>query len=419
MLILNNYDTYRKDFAMNYDEAIGFIHSVLKFGSKLGLTNITELMNRLGNPQDRIKTIHVAGTNGKGSTSAMLSEILSEEGYKTGLFTSPYIEDFCERMQINGKNIPHDELARLTKRVKAVCEDMVADGFNHPTEFEVVTAIGFLYFADCDYAVVEVGLGGRLDATNVLSSPLVSVITLIDYDHTEYLGNTLSEIAFEKCGIIKPGVPVVTYGFQPEEALSVIEKTADERGCSLTVSKDRLSYNGFEVSPSMKGEHQIKNMQTVLSVVDVLKALGVRISDKSVVNGIKNTSFMGRFEFIDENLVIDGAHNISGMKTFCDTVKNCNYERLIVVCGMLSDKSYGECAKLLKETADVIIATEPDNPRKLDAKDFAEVLGTDVWFEAPKEAVLYAKAAAREGDLIAVCGSLYLIGEIRQKFRRR
>ena len=194
---------------MNYEEAIAFIHSVLKFGSKLGLVNITELMRRLGDPQDKIKTIHVAGTNGKGSTSAMISKILELQGYKTGLFTSPYIEDFCERMQINSKNIPHDTLANLTERVKKVCSEMVADGFNHPTEFEVVTAIGFLYFADCDYAVIEVGLGGRLDATNVLKNPILSVITLIDYDHTEYLGETLPEIAYEKCGIIKPGVPSI------------------------------------------------------------------------------------------------------------------------------------------------------------------------------------------------------------------
>lgn len=403
---------------MNYSEAIDFIHSVLKFGSKLGLTNITELMKRLGDPQDKIKTIHVAGTNGKGSTSAMIAKVLECQGYRTGLFTSPYIEDFCERMQINSENIPHDVLAELTERVKKVCDEMVADGFNHPTEFEVVTAIGFLYFADCDYAVIEVGLGGRLDATNVLSKPLLSVITLIDYDHTEYLGETLSEIASEKCGIIKRGVPVVSYGYQNPEALSVIKSAADERGCMLSVAEQSSFYHGFPVKPSMIGVHQIRNMQTVLEAVRVLTELGVEISDASVINGIEKTSFMGRFEFIDKNLVIDGAHNLSGMQTFCDAVKMLTYNRLIIVSGMLSDKSYSECAKLIREIADVIIATEPDSPRKLKAEDFATELGCNVWFEDSFEAVDYALAVADEGDIVAVCGSLYLIGGIRQKYRK-
>lgn len=402
---------------MNYDEALAFIHSVLKFGSKLGLANISELMRRLGNPQDKIKTIHVAGTNGKGSTSAMLAKILECQGYKTGLFTSPYIEDFCERIQINSEMIDRDTLARLTYKVKAVCDSMVEDGFNHPTEFEVVTAIGFLYFAECDYAVIEVGLGGRLDATNVLKAPVLSVITFIDYDHTEYLGETLAEIAYEKCGIIKPGVPVVSYPYQADEALGVIQKSAVEKNSKLYIAKAENKYNGIPIFPSMLGEHQKKNMQTVLEAVRVLKEYGCEISDVSVVNGIEKTKFIGRFEYIDDNLIIDGAHNSSGMKTFCDTVRECKYNRLIVVCGMLGDKSYEECAEMVSEVADVLIATEPDNPRKLPAEKFAEVLGTDLYFQSPLEAVSYAKAILEEGDLIAVCGSLYLIGEIRQKFR--
>ena len=401
---------------MTYDEALSFIHSVLKFGSKLGLTNISELLRRLGDPQDKIRTIHVAGTNGKGSTSAMIAKILECQGYKTGLFTSPYIEDFRERIQINSEMISKEKLAELTGVVKQVCDDMVKDGFNHPTEFEVVTAIGFLYFANCDYAVIEVGLGGRLDATNVLKSPLVSVITLIDYDHTEYLGGTLAEIAYEKCGIVKPGVPVVTYGYQDDEALKVIEDSSKSNGSELYVAQRENRYNGIPIFPVMKGDHQKKNMQTVLETIRVLKKLGVEISDTSVINGIEGTQFIGRFEYIDSNLVIDGAHNSSGMKTFCDAVKELEYDRLIVVCGMLEDKSYCECAELIKDIADVIIATEPDSPRKLSAFKFADVLGTDLCFENPIDAVNYAKAIADDEDLIAVCGSLYLIGGIRLNF---
>lgn len=402
---------------MEYSEAIDYIHSILKFGSKLGLTNITELMRRLGNPQNKFKAIHVAGTNGKGSTSVMLSEILRRQGYKTGLFTSPYIEDFCERIQINGEKISHDELAHLTEIVKSHCEEMVRDGFNHPTEFEVVTAIGFLYFSDCDYAVIEVGLGGRLDATNVLTNPVLSVITLIDYDHMEYLGDTLTEIAYEKCGIIKPGVPVVTYPEQSAEALEVIKNTCRERGCRLTVADSTEKYKSYTLKPSLSGNHQIKNMQTVISAVSVLTQNGAEICDTAVVSGIEKTQFIGRFEFIDKNIVIDGAHNPSGVSALCDCLREQQFDRIILVCGMLADKNYKECAEMLKNVGDVLIATEPPNPRKLDAKDFAEVLSTDLYFQSPSEAVSFAKAMAREDDLICVCGSLYLIGSIRLEFR--
>lgn len=404
---------------MEYSEAIDYIHSILKFGSKLGLENITELMRRLGNPQDKIKTVHVAGTNGKGSTSAVLAEILRRQGYKTGLFTSPYIEDFCERMRIDGENISHEKLAELTETVRRCCDEMTADGFNHPTEFEVVTAIGFLYFADCDYAVIEVGLGGRLDATNVLKAPLLSVITLIDYDHMEYLGETLSEIAFEKCGIIKPGVPVVTYPEQPKEVLEVIKDTCAERGCSLEIAESTDKYKTYPIKPSLFGAHQLKNMQTVMAAVSVLKEIGVEISDKAVLSGIERTEFIGRFEFIDDNIVIDGAHNPSGVRALCDCLEAASCDRLIIVCGMLADKNYTECAEMFKKTGDVLIATEPDNPRKLSAERFAEALSTDLYFDNPSDAVNYAKAIAREGDLICVCGSLYLIGEIRHDFRKR
>ncbi|HHY83178.1 MAG TPA: bifunctional folylpolyglutamate synthase/dihydrofolate synthase, partial [Clostridiales bacterium] len=209
---------------MNYQEAVQFIHSTLKFGSKLGLQNITELLRRLGDPHKEFRSVHIAGTNGKGSVAAMTTSILYQAGYKVGMFISPYLERFTERIQINFQEIPEDELACLTGLVKEQIDSMVRDGYNHPTEFEVVTAIGFLWFARqrIDVAVVEVGLGGRLDATNVVK-PMVSVITSISYDHTNILGHTLSEIAFEKGGIIKPGVPVVSYPQLPEAEKVIVD----------------------------------------------------------------------------------------------------------------------------------------------------------------------------------------------------
>ena len=214
---------------MNYTQALEYIESTGKFGSKLGLENVAKLLEMLGNPQDKLKTIHVAGTNGKGSTCSYISSILVNAGYKTGLYTSPFLEEFNERIRINGINIPDDDLAQLISEVKEKIDTMTAEGFDHPTEFEIITAAAFLYFSrqNIDFLVLEVGLGGRLDATNVCI-PVVSVIASISLDHVQFLGDTLAKIAFEKGGIIKPNIPTVLYN-QTEEVISEIEKICKER----------------------------------------------------------------------------------------------------------------------------------------------------------------------------------------------
>ena len=220
---------------MTYEDALTFIHGTYRFGSKLGLENIKTLMEKLGNPQDQLKFIHIAGTNGKGSTAAMLSQMLMAAGYKTGLYTSPYLERFNERIQVNRKNIEDRAVAETAEKVRNEIQAMVADGHNHPTEFEVVTAMAFVYFKQmaCDVVVLEVGMGGRLDATNVIKSPLLSVITPLDMDHTDYLGDTIEAIAYEKAGIIKDRSPVVVHP-QVHSVERILEDICSERGSALT-----------------------------------------------------------------------------------------------------------------------------------------------------------------------------------------
>ena len=240
---------------MDYQEVTDFINKAKKFGSRLDLTRITKLCELLENPQEKCKFIHVAGTNGKGSVSVTLSNILMEAGFKTGLYTSPFLYEFNERIQIDGMPISDDDLRRMMEKVADATNKMIEMGEEHPTEFELITALAFLYFAEqkCDVVVLEVGLGGRLDATNIIENPLVSVITSVSFDHTEYLGETLSEITWNKCGIIKEGRPVVVYPYQKEAVYQEIKKTAEEKGCKLFIpekemlktEKSDLSVNRF------------------------------------------------------------------------------------------------------------------------------------------------------------------------------
>ena len=300
---------------MNYDEALDYIHGTYKFGSKLGLENIKDLLARLGNPQKQYRVIHVAGTNGKGSVTSMITNILHEAGYKVGMFISPYLENFTERIQVELREIPREDLAKTTQQVKEKVDEMVASGRNHPTEFEIVTAIGFLYFArqKIDIAVVEVGLGGRFDATNVVDEPLLSVITAIGFDHMDILGSTLGEIAFEKAGIIKQGRPVVSYP-QLGEASSVIREAARERkspyyevdGHQIDVKESSLDENVFDfrygdelyrdLKLKLVGEHQLLNAATALTAIEVVKELGLTVSKEAVVQGLLKTRWPGRLE---------------------------------------------------------------------------------------------------------------------------
>src|SRR5690554_1191385 len=327
---------------MNYHEALSFIHNTNKFGMKLGLENMKNLLNILGDPQNHLKYIHIAGTNGKGSTSALLHSILKEQGYRVGLFISPYLEEFTERIQINGVHIKKDELADLARKVKTAIETMVSKGLQHPTEFEIVTAIGLMYFhlKKVDIVVLEVGLGGRLDSTNIIPSSEVSIITAIGKDHIKQLGNSLGKIAAEKAGIIKKNGRVVIYPQIPE-AEEVIKDVALKNNAEVYfVEKERVSilesslegqvfsYKGEElVMPKVEikllGRHQIYNAATILKVIEVLNQRNFKITQRAITMGFKNTCWPGRFEIISKKplIILDGAHNEQGAEAFYKTIK--------------------------------------------------------------------------------------------------
>lgn len=436
---------------ISYEEALDFIHGLNRFGTKLGLHNITKLLELLGNPHENIKIIHVAGTNGKGSTCAMIASILRSAGFKVGLYISPYLEVFNERMQVNGENISNEDLARLTEKVREKVFYMRENGLGSPTEFEVVTAIGFSYFKEqaVDFLVLEVGMGGRLDATNVVT-PLVSVITPISMDHQQYLGSTLRDISREKCGIIKQGVPVVTAP-QEDEAMAVIEDACRERNCSLTKvinssvsrSPDTISYRfvnggikgmtfdlytpktdypGLQIG--LMGRHQLDNAATAVAAVEPLGNSGVNLSREAIYKGLKGARWPGRLEIMKEKptVLIDGAHNIAGIKTLKAVLEEYFYDRKkILVVGILEDKDYTEMLEELIPVADTVICTAPDNPRALSAARLAEAVSNifqksqiKVYAqEKIEDALKLASSLAADEDMVVFAGSLYMIGHVR------
>ena len=425
---------------MNYDEALDYIHGTYKFGSKLGLENIKDLLARLGNPQKQYRVIHVAGTNGKGSVTSMITNILHEAGYKVGMFISPYLENFTERIQVELREIPREDLAKTTQQVKEKVDEMVASGRNHPTEFEIVTAIGFLYFArqKIDIAVVEVGLGGRFDATNVVDEPLLSVITAIGFDHMDILGSTLGEIAFEKAGIIKQGRPVVSYP-QLGEASSVIREAARERkspyyevdGHQIDVKESSLDENVFDfrygdelyrdLKLKLVGEHQLLNAATALTAIEVVKELGLTVSKEAVVQGLLKTRWPGRLEKIQDNptILIDGAHNAAGADALAHTVSTYfANDDLTLVLGVLKDKEVDAIVNRLCPLAHKVIITRPDSPRAMDPAELSEkvlVYNNNVTVEPDIiRAIHKGIDAAGEQGVILICGSLYLVGAARK-----
>jgi len=420
---------------MTYEQAVEYIHSTLKFGSVLGLDNIRELMGRLGNPQKKLRFIHVAGTNGKGSTCTFVTEILMNAGFSVGMFISPFVHEFNERIQIDRENISDESLASCTERVKKAIDEMMAEGgddVQHPTEFEIVTAIGFLYFLEqeVDYVVLEVGMGGRLDATNVIDVPHVCAITSISFDHTEYLGDTIEKIASEKAGIIKHGGIAVCYPVQNPQAAYVIEQTCIEKDAIFIFPEepevrdmdiygtvfDFGRYKNLKIR--LLGEHQVYNAVTAIAIVEALREhWDVEISPDDIYDGLEQTTFAGRFEVInDEPLtIIDGAHNTESISAFVKSVEeylaDCSR---VMVMGMLKDKEYNNCIQKVAEIADVFIATSVDNPRSLSAEEVGKIareycdeviVCSDKW-EAFETAQDYAEDI---GGAVAVCGSLYLI----------
>ena len=420
---------------MDYTEVTSFINKAKKFGSRLDLTRIKKLCDLLGNPEDKCKFIHIAGTNGKGSVSCFLANILKDAGYKTGLFTSPFIYDFNERIQINNKSISDESLMEVMEKVVIATDKMLSEGFEHPTEFELITACSFLYFAKekCDVAVLEVGLGGILDSTNVIKKPLVSVITSISTDHTEYLGNTISEIAKNKCGIIKKSCPVVSYPFQNPDALDVIEKTSKEKNAELTVcdiksldiiktdiSGNEFCYNGILYGTKLLGEYQVYNAVTAINAIEKLDANGYVISNKNIQNGLKCAKWPVRFEILNSSPVViaDGSHNEDGMRVFTENAKKIlKGKRCICVFGMLKDKEYEKCLKMLSDISDTVVVTEVDNPRKESAENLktcAEKYFKNVYAEKLNfDAVKKSKELSGNDDVIIALGSLYMMKNIK------
>lgn len=421
---------------MTYEQALAYISTVSSRGGKPGLERIRSLMNGLGNVQNKLKFVHLAGTNGKGSTSCMLSNILMQAGYKTGLFVSPFIIRFNERMQINGQHIPDEKLAEIVERVSKVADTMEAP----LTEFELITATAFVWFAEeqCDIVVLETGLGGRLDATNLIETHECAVITNIGIDHTDYLGNTLAEIAYEKACIMKGNRPVVAYA-SDREALDVIVSYAVSHNNPISVTNfdaiepvsadlrgQSFRYEGKEYTIRLLGAHQQRNAALVLETVKVLQKLGWNITDDCVVAGMAAAQWPARFELLHEDPIVfvDGAHNMQGVESLQKAVADyLDGRRVICLTGVLADKDWQQMMKVLCSFATDFITVTPDSPRALTNVQLADWLREAGYHaraaESVVEGVNMALARAKEIDgVVVACGSLYMASEIRTYFGR-
>jgi len=411
---------------MNYDEALNYIHSISWTFCKPGLERISELCKALGNPEKELKFVHVAGTNGKGSFCSMLSSILIKAGYKVGLYTSPFIYRFNERMRINGADIPDEVLARITERIKPVADKMA----DKPTEFELITAIAFEYFRSerCDVVVLECGMGGRLDSTNVISSPLLSVITGIALDHTAFLGDTVEKIAFEKAGIVKDPSPLL-FGGEDEAAEAVIKKRCEQFGADFYKTNYRalnvkgaslsgavLDYEEFkDIKIKLLGLYQPRNVASVISAVKILRKRGLDISDQALYEGLSSAEWRARFEIIgkEPTVIFDGAHNPEGIEAAVRSIKHYFGDKKIVVfTGVLADKDYRFIAKKLSEVASYAFTITPDNKRALSASEYAEILSEYGVFATAcgsiTQALTLGKEKALSEDTALCClGSLY------------
>ena len=383
---------------MEYDNTLRYIYSREVFGIKLGLSNIRSLLEKLGDPHKSLKFIHVAGTNGKGSCCAMLSSVLQEQGYKVGMYTSPHLVDFTERIKINNKNISKKDIVRIMKMINPLLEAH--------TFFEVVTALAFRYFhdKDVDFVVAEVGMGGRLDATNVIT-PLVSVITNVTLEHTDHLGDTIEKIAFEKAGIIKKGVPTVTAA--SGAALGVIKDVCKKRSSKLHVA--RVNRN---VRTNLKGSFQIINASTCLDAVKILRDLGFEISQSAVTKGLSKVVWPARMEFIYRNVLLDCAHNPAAIKLLAKEIEKLKYRKLILVTGILKDKDKEQMVKSLNPLVDYFILAKPDISRASNPEDIAKFVRKDytIVYDVG-EAVSLARRMAKKDDLVLITGSCYTVGE--------
>jgi len=439
---------------MNYDSAVRYLLTLGRelaaptqaAAAKFNLENITALMERLGRPDRAYASVHIAGTNGKGSTAAFLEAILCDAGFRTGLNTSPHLERINERIRIAGEEISDERFAELFTRILAVIEELLAEGKlrAHPTYFECVTALAFEAFARerVEFAVVEVGLGGRLDATNLLT-PVVSVITRIDFDHENFLGHSLREIAGEKAGILKAGVPAV-FAPQPPEACEVLRAKAEERhcpvmetdkafrvireemqnGCVRTEIEERVTGRRITLAPQLAGHFQLQNALNAVAAATVLQERKYRISDANIVQGIAAAQWPGRIEKLQSSpdVYLDGAHNPGAARELARFMdENFAGRRVFLIYAAMRDKAVDEVTGLLFPHAEEVIFTEARTPRAISAAQLQEIAGHHAArhfaVRDAEKAVQTALAKAEPHDVIVITGSLYLVGQVRQAWR--
>ncbi len=423
---------------MNYEEAMNFIQNTNKFGSVLGLDNIRELLERLGNPQDQLRVVHIAGTNGKGSTLAFLAGIFRESGYRAGRYVSPASFSYEERFRINEENISKKDLCFYMEKIKNVAEEMVKDGLSHPTMFEIETALSFLYFLDkkVDVVLLETGMGGRLDATNVVKKPIATVIASIGMDHMQFLGDTLEKIASEKAGIIKEGCPVISYD-NTKEVNEVIKNKAKQMHAKVTfvnsagirVLQESLNGESFsyrfsdgrwyeKIEIPLLGRHQINNAALALETLNVIKNYYC-ISDFQTEDGMRKTIWRGRIEILEREpmVICDGAHNPDGAKSLLSFLQN-NFtnQRLIYIMGVLSDKDYEQMVQILAPAADKIYTVAPDNPRALSSRELCNCISKYHQNVEERqrlaECLSEVRQKAEKDDVIIICGTLSFQNEL-------
>lgn len=423
---------------MNYEEAMNFIQNTNKFGSVLGLDNIRELLERLGNPQDQLRVVHIAGTNGKGSTLAFLAGIFRESGYRAGRYVSPASFSYEERFRINEENISKKDLCFYMEKIKNVAEEMVKDGLSHPTMFEIETALSFLYFLDkkVDVVLLETGMGGRLDATNVVKKPIATVIASIGMDHMQFLGDTLEKIASEKAGIIKEGCPVISYD-NTKEVNEVIKNKAKQMHAKVTfvnsagirVLQESLNGESFSYRSSdgrwyekieipLLGRHQINNAALALETLNVIKNYYC-ISDFQTEDGMRKTIWRCRIEILEREpmVICDGAHNPDGAKSLLSFLQN-NFtnQRLIYIMGVLSDKDYEQMVQILAPAADKIYTVAPDNPRALSSRELCNCISKYHQNVEERqrlaECLSEVRQKAEKDDVIIICGTLSFQNEL-------
>lgn len=424
---------------MTYEEALSVINDRLRFGVKPGLERVAALLEKLGSPHLRGKFVHVAGTNGKGTTCTLISAALRQAGYRTGLYTSPYVLDFRERFQIDGEMISREELVEEVERVAPLAAELEAAG-EEITEFEFITALAFDWFARraCDVVVLEVGLGGRFDATNVIPTPEVGVITSISLDHTAILGDTLEQIAFEKGGIIKAGGRVVLYPEQGPGVRETITRLCRERGAALTVPElSRVRETGASIEGTsftledaayrtpFLGEHQVKNAVTALAALDVLRERGFALSREQIQEGLAKAFIPARMEILHRGplVLLDGGHNPGCAAALKDALERYVPGRRAAILGIMADKDSREYLRLVGPLFDEIFTLAPDNPRAMPAAELAAVAREFCPRVTPTDTVGEALARATKGlgkeDSLIVCGSFYLAGEIRLPLQRK